>query len=111
MLDTLPGEIVGASAEADRLRRFVEAAARRSEPVTLTGESGTGKQTAARLIHEASERKSAAFLRVDCSLFYERELKRELFGYVAGGASRGKSRKGLFEFASSGTCYLSELRS
>jgi len=45
---------------------------------------------------------------VDCSLFYERELKRELFGYVSAGA-RGKSRKGLLEFASNGTCYLSRV--
>lgn len=109
MLETLPGEIVGASAEAEDIRRFVDAAARSTEPVLLTGEAGTGKKTVARLIHEGSTRTSAPFLMVDCSLFYERELKRELFGYATGGGSHGKSRKGLLEFASRGTCYLSRV--
>ena len=109
MLETLPGEIIGDSAEAQSLRRVVEFAAKCHNPVTLTGEAGTGKETAARLIHEASERKAEPFLGVDCALFYERELKRELFGYCAGGSFRRKGRKGLFEFASKGTCYLSRI--
>ncbi len=108
MLETLPGEIIGASSEAARLRRFVEMAAKTSDPVTILGEPGTGKQLAARLIHEGSSRSKGPFLMVDCSLFFERELKRELFGYVAASA-REKARKGLLEFACRGTCYLSRI--
>lgn len=109
MLDTLPGEIVGTSADAERLRTFIELASRSSLAVTIAGEAGTGKQAAARLIHEKSPRGKGPFLMVDCSLFFERELKRELFGYVAAGTGRQKSRKGLLEFANQGTCYLSRI--
>ncbi|MBI4603670.1 MAG: sigma-54-dependent Fis family transcriptional regulator [Planctomycetes bacterium] len=108
MLETLQGEILGVSEGAVCLRRFVEAAAQSCEPATLSGEPGTGKELAARLIHEGSARGKAPFLMVDCSLYYERELKRELFGYLSSGAS-AKSRKGLFEFASRGTCYMSRI--
>jgi DNA-binding NtrC family response regulator len=108
MLETLQGEIVGASTEACLVRRFVETAAHGTTPVTLLGEQGSGKELVARLIHQGSQCSKGPFLMVDCSLFYERELKRELFGYVSAGA-RSKSRKGLLEFASSGTCYLSRI--
>jgi len=109
MLETVQGEIVGASEEANRLRQFVAEAARSMAPVTFTGEPGTGKKVAARLIHECSARSRGPFLMVDCSLFFDRELKRELFGYVASGSQCQKSRKGLLEFASKGTCYLSRV--
>jgi DNA-binding NtrC family response regulator len=108
MIDPHPGEIIGTSDAASRLRSFVEEAGGRSEPVTLTGEPGTGKQLAATLIHERSNRSRAPFLVLDCSLYYERELKRELFGYSPEGGSP-KSHKGLFEFATQGTCYLSRI--
>ena len=52
MLETIPGKIVGSSADTVRLRQFVENAAVASDPVTLFGEPGTGKQLAAKLIHE-----------------------------------------------------------
>jgi len=76
--------------------------------VTLFGEPGTGKQLVAKIIYETSSRQNEPFLMIDCSLYFERELKRELFGYRAAG-EKGKSRKGLFEFASKGTCYLSRI--
>lgn len=108
MLETFAGEVIGVSSEAERLRAFVERAAQARAPVLLAGEPGTGKQTLARLIHDKSSRRSAPFLMVDCSLYYERELKRELFGYATAGAGK-KAKKGLLEFAGSGTCYLSRI--
>ncbi|HZN59590.1 MAG TPA: sigma 54-interacting transcriptional regulator [Planctomycetota bacterium] len=108
MLETLPEELLGTSTEASRLRRFIEDASAEPGPVIFTGEPGTGKHVIARMLHEHSPRQEAPYLMVDCSLFYERELKRELFGYVAPGG-KGKSRKGLFEFASDGTCYLARI--
>jgi len=109
MLETIPGKIVGSSADTVRLRQFVENAAVASDPVTLFGEPGTGKQLAAKLIHEASPREEAPFLMIDCSLYYERELKRELFGYRTAGENGKACKKGLFEFARKGTCYLSHI--
>jgi DNA-binding NtrC family response regulator len=108
MLERLPIEVIGVSAGATSLRRFVEDASSSTAPVALTGEPGSGKQLAARLIHERSQRGKAPFLMIDCSLYYERELKREIFGYSTSG-SGAKSRKGLFEFAHRGTCYLSRI--
>ena len=74
----------------------------------VLGEPGVGKELAARQIHQESPRAEQPLLIVDCSLYYERELKRELFGYQGFGPA-AKSRRGLLEFASKGTCYLSSV--
>lgn len=104
--ELVPAEILGVSAAAVCIRAFVDAAARSSAPVFLAGEPGTGKQLAAQAIHERSSRRKGPILLIDCALYYERELHRELFGYGGGGA---KSRKGVLEFADRGTCYLSHV--
>jgi len=106
MFEPLPEEIVGVSQTAAGIRRFVEKAAEASAPVTLVGEVGTGKELAAKLIHRQSSRSPAPFLMIDCSLYYERELRRELFGCRSG---ETPPRKGLLEFAAEGTCYLSRI--
>lgn len=62
----------------------------------------------ARCIHGESSRAAAPFLSIDCSLYYERELEREVFGYRGEGPA-GKSRQGLLEFAQSGSCFLSRV--
>lgn len=108
MTETHPGEIVGTSEHAEAQRAFVEEASQSVAPVMLVGEPGTGKQLLARLTHEASPRSQEPFLMIDCSLYYERELKRELFGYSRGGSGM-KVKKGLLEFASKGTCYLARV--
>jgi DNA-binding NtrC family response regulator len=102
-------EVIGSSEEAGAIRRFIREAAGSSEPVTLLGEPGTGKQLVAIEIHNASPRRKAPFLMIDCSLYYERELKRELFGYGGAGPTGKDCRKGMLEFASRGTCYLSHI--
>jgi DNA-binding NtrC family response regulator len=104
----LEEQFVGTSTESCEVRELVRTASTVADSVLLLGEPGTGKQLVAQLIHECSQRSQAPFLMIDCSLYYERELKRELFGYAEDSGKRG-SRKGILEFAAQGTCYLSHV--
>ena len=106
--EKLPAEILGVSAAAADIRDFVEEAAKSVVPVLLGGEPGTGKQLAAQSVHEKSSRRKGPILMIDCALYYERELNRELFGY-GGPGTVCKERKGILEFSNRGTCYFSHI--
>jgi transcriptional regulator of aroF, aroG, tyrA and aromatic amino acid transport len=101
-------EVGGTSAHSTMARRFVEDMAKGSEPFLLCGEQGIGKEFLARKTHLESSRRRQPFVAIDCSMYYERELKREIFGYRGIGKA-AKSRRGLFTFAAQGTCYLSRV--
>jgi len=78
--------------------------------VLLTGESGTGKDLAAKVIHYASQRASKSFMNITCSALPETLLESELFGHERGaftGADRQK--RGLLEMADGGTVFLDEI--
>lgn len=86
-------------------------AAQTPATVLLRGESGTGKELFAHAIHNESERKYSAFIRVNCAALSDSLLESELFGYEEGaftGAKRG-GKRGLFEEASGGTLFLDEI--
>ena len=79
--------------------------------VMIYGESGTGKEIIARIIHQNSERKIAAMVKINCAAIPENLLESELFGYESGsftGAS-AKGKKGLWEMAQNGTLFLDEV--
>ncbi len=85
--------------------------ARFDSTVLILGESGVGKDSLARWIHEASPRRDKPFIQINCGAIPENLLESELFGYAAGaftGASKG-GKTGLFEAAGGGTILLDEV--
>jgi DNA-binding NtrC family response regulator len=102
--------LLGESPAISSLRREIEAAARTDAKVLVLGETGSGKEVVARLIHEQSGRSSRAFVAVNCSGIPETLLESELFGHTRGsftGAYRDKP--GLVRQADRGTLFLDEL--
>lgn len=104
------GTFVGRSRAFQRLVELVHRAAPSDVPVLLLGESGAGKELAARALHSASPRREGPFVPVECSGLSESLIESELFGHVKGaftGAHR--DRDGLVEAAAGGTLFLDEV--
>jgi len=80
-------EMVAVSAASKQLVRQIARAARTSMPVLLTGETGTGKEVAARLIHAWSARASFPFVPINCAALPNELMEAELFGYARGAFS------------------------
>ena len=103
--------IVGQSASVKAVKALLQKIATSpASTVLLTGESGTGKDLAAKVIHYASARANQAFMNITCSALPEALLESELFGHERGaftGADRQK--RGLFETADGGTVFLDEI--
>src|SRR5262245_26339467 len=79
----------------------------RASTVLLTGESGTGKDLAAKVIHYASDRASQPFMNITCSALPDTILESELFGYERGAFTDARQQKrGLLETADGGTVFL-----
>lgn len=79
-------------------------------PVLLTGETGTGKEVFAQVIHYSSKRARQNFVAVNCSSFSKELLESEMFGHKAGSFTGAlKDKKGLFEEANNGTIFLDEI--
>lgn len=92
------------------IERLVAKVAPTDSTVLITGESGTGKSTVARAIHERSARAAAPFVSVNCGAIPETLLESELFGHLKGAfTGADKARKGLFLEADKGTILLDEI--
>jgi two-component system, NtrC family, response regulator PilR len=104
------GELIGNSPAMSYVRTMIEKLARSQAPVYISGESGSGKELAARLIHSNSSRRDRAFIAVNCGAIPENLMESEFFGYKKGaftGAAQDTS--GLFQAANGGTLFLDEV--
>ena len=104
-------DIKGSNPKLNEAINKAEIAASTPATVILRGESGTGKELFAHAIHNASNRRNAQFVRVNCAAISQNLLESELFGYVEGaftGAVKG-GKVGLFERADGGTIFLDEI--
>ena len=102
-------ELIGRSAHVDRLRDQITRMARTSFTVLVQGESGSGKELVARLIHQQSVRRSGPFIGVNCAALVETLLEAELFGIEDRTATGVRGRRGKFELADEGTLFLDEV--
>jgi DNA-binding NtrC family response regulator len=100
-------------AESEAMKRVVAAAKRAAESdatVLLTGETGSGKEVLAQIIHAESHRREAPFVAVNCGALPESLQESELFGHEKGAFTGAQSEKvGLFEAAAGGTLFLDEI--
>jgi DNA-binding NtrC family response regulator len=102
--------MVGGSAAMAAVRRHLERAARTPFPVLLLGESGVGKELAARTIHAASPRRHRRFVAVNAAALPDDLLEAELFGHARGAFTGAVGdRAGVFEEADGGTLFLDEV--
>jgi len=102
--------IVGRSPRMLQVYKTIARVAESRATVLIVGESGTGKELVARAIHYNSARASKPFVAVDCGSLAETLLESELFGHVRGAFTGAvTSKKGLFEEADGGTCFLDEV--
>jgi DNA-binding NtrC family response regulator len=103
-------KIVGTSAAVQSLQEEIYYASRCDAKVLITGESGVGKEVAARLIHEASARSRAPLVTVNCAALTETLLETELFGHVRGSFTGAyRDRQGALEMANRGTVFMDEI--
>ncbi len=104
------GGIIGKSRVIQELLSLVRTVAASDTTVLLTGETGTGKELAARLIHQLSRRRGQRFMGVNCRALPESLLESELFGHEQGAFTGAVSqKKGKFELTEGGTLFLDEI--
>ncbi|MGI9374294.1 MAG: sigma-54-dependent transcriptional regulator [Hyphomicrobiales bacterium] len=110
--DELEDRLVGRTAVMVELRQQIRAIAGTDADVLIVGDTGTGKEVAARVLHEVSARAGAPFVAINCGAIPADMIESELFGHEAGafpGATR--ARFGKFEHARGGTIFLDEIES
>jgi two-component system, NtrC family, response regulator HydG len=108
-----PGDPLGTVSKSPAMRQLLDLARRVAKvdsTVLITGESGSGKERIARLLHDESARAAGPFIAVNCGAITETLLESELFGHARGAfTGANHDRPGLFEAASGGTLLLDEV--
>lgn len=103
-------EIIGRSAEMQRVFKLLEKVIPTDARVLIQGQSGTGKELIARAIHYNGPRRNKPFMAIDCGALPENLLESELFGHVKGAFTGAtETKKGLFRAADGGTLFLDEI--
>jgi two-component system, NtrC family, response regulator AtoC len=102
--------LIGQSPVMKKLFSVIERVAPTDASVLITGATGTGKELAARAIHDLSPRRDHAFVDINCSAIPDTLIEAELFGHQRGTFTGAhENRSGLFEKASGGTLFLDEV--
>lgn len=103
-------EMIGESEPMVHVRAMITKLARSQAPVYISGESGSGKELAAKLIHKNSSRGDGAFIAVNCGAIPENLMESEFFGYKKGSfTGANQDKEGLFQAANGGTLFLDEV--
>lgn len=102
--------LFGHSQPIQQVRALIERVARSQAPVYISGESGSGKELAARLIHQRGARHARPFIAVNCGAIPESLMESEFFGYRKGAfTGADHDRAGFFQAADGGTLFLDEV--
>jgi len=108
--DSPARDLIGQSATMQDIRARIAKLARTQAPVHIAGESGSGKELAARLIHRLGNRSDKPFVAVNCGAIPETLMESEFFGYRKGAFTGADAdRNGFFQAADGGTLFLDEV--
>ena len=106
------GEFLGDSPAIAKLRDAIRQIAESDVDVLIEGETGTGKELVARLLHRASERRAGSFTHINCAALPSEVAEGQLFGYASGGNLHDhRERRGKLEAAQGGTLFLDKVES
>jgi two-component system response regulator PilR (NtrC family) len=102
--------LLGVSTQMEKIRQTIDKLARSQTPVYISGESGCGKELAAKLIHDKGPRSDHAFVPVNCGAIPEELMESEFFGHKKGSFTGAVAdNEGLFQAANEGTLFLDEI--
>jgi two-component system response regulator PilR (NtrC family) len=103
-------QLLGESPAIQHVRGLIERLAKSQAPVFINGESGSGKELAARMIHSGGPRATQPFIAVNCGAIPEQLMESEFFGYRKGAFTGAEAdRDGFFQAANGGTLFLDEV--
>jgi two-component system response regulator PilR (NtrC family) len=103
-------QLLGESPAMEQVRSMIERLAKSQAPVYINGESGSGKELAARMIHRGGPRAEQPFVAVNCGAIPENLMESEFFGYRKGAFTGAEAdREGFFQAANGGTLFLDEV--